>query len=154
MLKYTEVGLSHREVPNETSLCIYLSGCMHKCVNCHYPELQRVDYGDLLSLYFNDIVDLYLRQCTCVCFLGEGRCGVFEKEEFSRYVTYANSKGLKTCLYCGRDTNIEPWMRTFDYIKTGSYQTELGPLDSPTTNQRMYKKETDAFIDITHLFWE
>ena len=153
MLKYTEVALSHREVPNEIALCIYLSGCLNRCPDCHYPELQRSDYGDFLSAYYADIIDLYLRQATCVCFLGEGSCGVEEREELQRYAAYAKTKGLKTCLYSGRDVDIEHWMYCFDYVKVGSYQPLLGPLDYPSTNQRMFHKEAGAFKDITSVFW-
>jgi len=155
MLKYTEIALSHREVPGEISLCIYISGCPNKCADCHYPELQLTDYGDLLHLYFSDIVDLYFRQTTCVCFLGEGKSSAEERGELAEYACYAKSKGLKTCLYSGRDVEIEPWMNVFDIIKLGSYQPALGTLDCRTTNQRMYRKESESgiFTDITNLFW-
>lgn len=154
MLKYIEVALSPLEVPQETALCIYISGCLHRCKDCHYPELQLPDYGEALSDHYADILDLYLRQASCVCFLGEGRCGSEEKEEFRQFVACAKEKGLKTCLYSGRDVDIEPWMHIFDYLKLGSYQPSRGPLSSPSTNQRMFRKEGDVFWDITSLFWQ
>ena len=41
----------------------------------------------------------------------------------------------------------------FDYIKLGPYLAHLGPLNSPTTNQRMYRKLADgSFEDITSRF--
>lgn len=153
MLKYTEVALSHLEVPGETALCIYLSGCMQKCMGCHYPELQCPDYGDWLYLNFSNIIELYLRQATCVCFLGEGKGGTAEKAELLAYADYAQGKGLKTCIYSGRDTDIEPWMTAFDFVKVGSYQPALGSLDCPATNQRMYRKDSGLFTDITSIFW-
>ena len=73
MLYYTEVCLSPYEVPGEQSICIYISGCLNRCKNCHYPELQYPDYGDVLSKRMSDIVALYHSQASCVCFLGEGR---------------------------------------------------------------------------------
>lgn len=154
MLKYIEVALSPLEVPRETALCIYISGCPHRCRECHYPELQLPDYGEDLSDHYTDIIDLYLSQATCVCFLGEGRCGSEEKDEFQRFSAYAKAKGLKTCLYSGRDVAIEPWMQSFDYLKLGSYQPSRGPLSSPTTNQHMFRKEGDVFRDITAMFWK
>lgn len=69
-------------------------------------------------------------------------------------VKYAKSLGLKTCLYCGRDTAIENWMNVFDYIKLGSYKEEFGGLDSKKTNQRMYKKESRKYRDITDAFFQ
>ena len=42
----------------------------------------------------------------------------------------------------------------FDYIKIGPYIRHLGPLNSPTTNQRLYRKKNDnSFEDITSRFW-
>jgi len=153
MLNYIEVALSHLEVPGETSICIYISGCLNRCADCHYPDLQRNDYGDPLSANYFNIVDLYLRQATCVCFLGEGACGNEERDELQRYATYAQGRGLKTCLYSGRDVDIEQWMHVFDYVKVGSYKSSCGPLNSPLTNQRMFRQEEFGFQDITAVFW-
>ena len=152
-LYYTEICLSPYEVPGEQSICIYISGCLNRCRNCHYPELQYPDYGDVLSERMSDIVALYRNQASCVCFMGEGRGGQEERDELIRFAEYAHKRGLKTCLYSGRDTFIEAWMKGFDYIKIGSYQEALGALDSNTTNQRMYRKNANGeFEDITCMF--
>lgn len=153
MLYYTETGLSHAEVPGEAALCIYLSGCTFHCKNCHYPALQRPNYGTPLNEHYWDLIALYQHQATCVCFLGEGAGTNAEREEFKEYVTYAKRHGLKACLYSGRDTTIEPWMHLFDYIKLGSYQEAFGPLDSIRTNQKMYRKTAQGYVDITSIFW-
>ncbi len=153
MLYYTETGLSHTEVPGEAVLCIYLSGCLFRCKNCHYPALQRPNYGTPLKKHYRDLIALYQHQATCVCFLGEGAGTNAEREEFRAYVNYAKRRGLKACLYSGRDTIIEPWMHLFDYIKLGSFQEALGPLDSIRTNQKMYQKTAQGYIDITSIFW-
>lgn len=113
MLYYTEISLSPLEVPEEMSICIYISGCMNQCVNCHYPDLQKLAYGNPLNEYFKVIIDLYFTQATCVCFLGEGRRTDEEKQEFAEYVAYAHSVGLKTCLYSGRNVKLEAWMLHF-----------------------------------------
>lgn len=152
MLYYTEFGLSHREVPNEESLCIYISGCQNCCISCHYPELQKSNYGYPLGENFHKMIELYLRIASCVCFLGEGQNTLLEHKELMLYSSYAHSKGLKTCLYSGRDTFIEKWMETFDYIKIGSYQPELGSLSNPLTNQRMYQKFGNVYVNITKKF--
>lgn len=126
---------------------------MNRCVDCHYPELQQPDYGDSLANHYTAIVDLYIRQATCICFLGEGSCSEDEREELQRYAAFARERGLKTCLYSGRDVDIEPWMHVFDYVKVGSYKPAYGPLNSSSTNQKMYRKEGSAFVNITSVFW-
>ena len=154
MLYYTEVCLSPHEVPDHSSLCIYISGCVNGCIECHYPLLQQSNYGDLLFANYENIVALYSAYATCICFLGEGNNTCEEHEEFENMVAYARLQGLKTCLYCGRDTVIESWMEIFDYIKLGGFQKNRGGLDSPTTNQRMFEKAAHGYVDITYKFRE
>ena len=87
MLRYTEFGLSHQEVPNESAICIYISGCPNRCRNCHYPELQEWLNGDPLRSQLSNIIDFYYSQATCVCFLGEGDCSQESKNELSGIIT-------------------------------------------------------------------
>ncbi|MBR5536353.1 MAG: hypothetical protein IKU58_00445 [Clostridia bacterium] len=154
MLRYVEVALSHREIPDETALCIYISGCPNHCKDCHYPELQCADIGDILWDYFPDILDLYSLQATCVCFMGEGAAGDAEIAELRALAALARNEGFKVAVYSGRDVEIEPWMSCFDYVKVGSYQKDLGALDQPTTNQRLYKQTRHGFDDLTAVFWD
>lgn len=153
MLYYTEFGLSNREVPGESSICIYISGCCHNCKNCHYPLLKTKDYGERLNEYYKDIIELYRKQATCVCFLGEGPNTEVEHDEFRAIVEYARQNQLKTCLYSGRDVSIESWMKMFDYIKLGSYQEDKGGLDNLSTNQSFWIKVNDQYENKTELFW-
>ena len=154
MLYYTEVLLSEREVPGESSICIFISGCSQNCKNCHYPDLQRLEYGDNLMEHYQEIVSLYKRYASCVCILGEGAGTSIEQYELNCVAEYAKSEGLKSCLYCGRDTELEPWMNVFDYVKLGSYQNDRGGLEISSTNQVMLKKaESGEYQDITYLFY-
>ena len=153
MLRYLEVALSHREIPGEAALCIYISGCPNRCADCHYPELQEADDGDPLQKHFADILDLYRSQATCVCFMGEGVAGEPELKELQYLSAEAKTKGFKTGLYSGRDAELERWMNCFDYVKLGSYQKERGALDQPSTNQRLYRRNKGGFADITYVFW-
>lgn len=156
MLKYTEFGLSHIEVPGETSLCIYISGCHIKCKNCHYPELQSTDSGMILSHYFKDIISLYRSQASCVCFMGEGDLSKRSREELMSYIEFIKDSGLKACLFSGRDIEVEDWMLVFDYVKTGSYKEAFGPLSlyNRITNQRLLQIDNNGIQDITDRFWE
>lgn len=152
MLYYTEADLSPLEVPGERALCIYISGCMNRCPNCHYPELQHQNYGSALNGNFEKLVLLYRNYCTCICFMGEGENTPASRRELAGYSRLARACGLRTCLYCGRDTGIESWMRCFDYIKLGSYQPRYGPIDQPGTNQRMYQRHDSVYTDVTFRF--
>lgn len=153
MLRYFDFGLSHMEVPGEASICIYITGCPNQCPDCHYPELQSKDTGELLNENIEIILSFYSHIASCVCFLGEGEAGDTERNELLNYAEKAHGRGLKCCLYSGRDIVIEGWMRVFDYVKIGSYKKGRGPISSPTTNQRMYKNTSAGFVDMTSEFW-
>lgn len=159
MVKYCGYYITVQEVPNEISLVLSITNCPHRCEGCHSPWLQK-DFGDELTPeILRYLIKEYQDGITCVCFMGEG-CDV---ESLSYLIGLAHEFGLKTCLYSGKD--IEHDLRDFcgytilDYIKTGSYQKELGGLTSPTTNQRMWKLTgfTDdgvaIYEDTTSYFW-
>ena len=86
--------------------------------------------------------------------MGEGDGSKESQTEILSYVQECNKRDYKICLYSGRDTVIEEWMKQFDYVKVGSYREEFGPLTSETTNQRMWMKEVDKYVDITERFWD
>ena len=151
---YTEVDLSPYEVPNEQSLCIYISGCQQVCQNCHYPDLRKANYGEPLIDFFEKLLELYFYQATCVCFFGEGENTPQSRRELTIFAKHASKMGKRVCLYSGRDIEPENWMNVFDYIKVGSYQQFLGSLDSPSTNQVFYRKNVDGIYEnITYTFW-
>lgn len=45
-------------------------------------------------------------------------------------------------------------MNLFDYIKIGSYQQDRGPLTSSKTNQKLYQKVNQKYVNITNCFWK
>ena len=71
---------------------------------------------------------------------------------------------IKVAWYSGRqELSKNIYLGWFDYIKLGPYIEELGPLNSKTTNQRMYKVVYNHYedgtagyelIDITYKFHE
>ena len=84
---------------------------------------------------------------TCVAFMG----GDADPEEVFKWADYV--RPLKTAWYSGR-TIFPKDPRTLDYVKLGPYIESLGGLKSPTTNQRLYKRENDSWVDITSVFWK
>ncbi len=48
-------------------------------------------------------------------------------------------------------------LKAFDYVKVGPYDEKKGPINKPTTNQRMYEvnhNRQDSLEDITYKFWK
>lgn len=124
MLRYIDFGLSYMEVPGEASICIYITGCPNQCPDCHYPELQSKDTGELLNENIEIILSFYSHIASCVCFLGEGEAGDTERNELLNYTEKAHGRGLK-CWLALRD-EIKVWLRDApaeqkdEFIKSGA----------------------------------
>lgn len=151
MLKHKGAAIVLQEVPDEISLAINVSGCTHQCPGCHSKALWDND-GQPLMADLNRLLTPYLPYISCVCFMG----GDQDQKELLLLCKILHADGLKTCLYtgCSLSDLIKPLLDELDYVKIGRFIQEKGPLDSPTTNQRMYKKRPDGcWIDITDRFW-
>ena len=63
-------------------------------------------------------------------------------------------KKMKIGLYTGAN-NVSPYLwENLDYLKTGPYIDEYGPLNKRTTNQRFYKRfPGEGWKEVTHIFW-
>jgi len=146
MIKYTDYAITFAEVPDEVSLCFSISNCGLHCPECHSPQLQK-DIGEDLEKDLEEILDQYRGRITCVCFLGQGN----DESALQRCASKCKQYQLKIALYTGREKRDMDWS-IWDYIKLGSYQSTLGGLDKPTTNQRMYKQVNGEFMDITSRF--
>lgn len=148
MVKYINYAITFAEVPDEISLCFNITNCPHSCPECHSAFLQQ-DIGYNLTCDIQNIINQHHDQITCVCFLGEGN----DKKELQRLITYTKHLGFKTCLYSGSDDGILDDYQDLDYYKKGSFKKEYGPLNNKNTNQHMYKKIEEKWIDITSKFF-
>lgn len=162
MLKFVDFRVCFQEVPDEISLCINLSGCPHRCKGCHSSYLQE-DIGTILTTQMLDKIIESNSGVTCVCFLG-GDNDIPYLHTLAQHVK--NNHYLNTAWYTGlsfRPSVDRPICQVFDYIKTGPYIEECGPLSSPTTNQRFYTKgsvmkkldaDSHVWYDTTDKFWK
>lgn len=148
MIKYipNESNVVFEEIPHRVTMAFSISNCMNHCKGCHSPWL-ATDIGEELTV--DTILEKYddlIRLSNCVLFLGEGNdkeallaINKFIKEHYT----------IETALYSGRDKIEDEYFHLFDFVKVGSYQEELGPLNKETTNQRLYYHGED----ITNEFW-
>ncbi len=148
MLKYTDTKVVFREIPDEITLAVNISGCPCACEGCHSSYLAD-DIGTNLSE--ESITELIARNnmISCLSFMG----GDGEPAEVSRLARFIrdNYPKIAVAWYSGRDElSADIDIANFDYIKIGSYQSALGGLDSPTTNQRLYRIEQSVMIDVTN----
>ena len=146
MLKYVNFDIVFREVPDEVTLAINLSRCPCRCEGCHSPQLQT-DTGEELTLeVVKGLLAQYGTTITCLCFMG-GDAEPLEVAELAAAV----KPDVRTAWYSGRAELPKNFpVQHFNYIKLGPYIAQYGPLDHPTTNQRMYRvTDTGQLEDIT-----
>lgn len=160
MLKYVNTEITFLEVPDEITLCINISNCPCHCIGCHSSYLAE-DIGEGLTL--DKIYKLIENNegITCICFMG-GDSSPKEIDMFARCIK--DLYDIKVAWYSGRqELSKDINLKWFDFVKLGPYIEELGPLNSKTTNQRMYQVVTDNYedgtsgyelIDITNKFWK
>lgn len=157
MLKYVDTKVVFAEIPDEITLAIDISNCPCHCEGCHSSYLAD-DIGEPLDLqHLTDLIDSN-RGISCVCIMG-GDANPSEVDDIAQDIKEYYPE-LKIAWYSGRQElskgiNLE----NFDYVKLGPYRKDLGPLNSPTTNQRFYKiihtsVPSTLLVDQTYLFWK
>lgn len=161
MLKYVDTAVTFSEIPDEITLCINFSNCPCKCKGCHSSYLAE-DIGEIL--YMSSLLHLCDKNIgiSCVSFMG-GDSNPASINTLAMIIKL-NKPKLKVAWYSGRqEISKDIDIALFDYIKVGPYIEELGPLNSKTTNQRMYKvcnmssvneEPRYELIDITYKFWK
>lgn len=152
-LKYIGYAVTFQEVPNEVSLVINISGCPHRCEGCHSDYLWKYE-GDYLLDDLYSLLERYSPYITCVCFMG----GDQNYRDLQFACDMVRNYRLKTCIYSGLSVSIHSrdYLEQFapTYYKVGNYDKSCGGLDSPSTNQRFYKRKEDGtYQDITPVFW-
>ena len=135
MLKYLHVKEVFTEIPGEISLAVAITGCRLKCVGCHSRELWE-DKGE--SLDVETLCGLLNQHegITCLCLFG----GEHDIDALTELFMYAH-KRVKTAWYSGLDRlpkDKHGILQFLDFYKEGHFDYELGGLDSPTTNQKLY----------------
>ena len=146
MLKYVNTMVTFSEVPDEISLCIEISNCPCHCMNCHSSYLAE-GIGEELTL--DKIYKLIDNNegITCICFMG-GDSSPKEIDMFARLIK--DLYDIKVAWYSGKqELSKDINLSNFNYVKLGPYIEELGPLNSKTTNQRMYRVAYNHYDDGT-----
>ena len=144
MLKYHSTYIGFREIPDEISLCINITNCPNNCKGCHSPHL-RQDIGTPLTYLELKRLIQENEGITCVCFMGEGK----EPWEIERLIrSIRNEVNVKWALYSGSEVIDMFSISELNYLKLGPYKEECGPLDCPTTNQKLFKLSENSAEEI------
>nr|DAO03049.1 MAG TPA: anaerobic ribonucleoside-triphosphate reductase activating protein [Caudoviricetes sp.] len=142
MLKYVDTKVVFRELPDEITLAINLSGCPCHCEGCHSPYLAgdvgtELDYAALEKLIKSNT------GITAICFMGgdgdpkavyDLACMIRDSFLDIKIGWYSGRPKLPGWFYPLRKESV-----VFDYVKLGPYIPKCGGLDKATTNQRLYR---------------
>ena len=156
-MKYLNTMITFSEFPDEIALCINITNCPFHCPGCHSPELWEDIGTELTKEELSKLIE-HSKGITCVGFMGGN---LKEVNPLAEYVKNINPL-LKVGWYTGGvlEENELFKLKFLDYIKIGPYIKELGGLDNPNTNQRMYFNwwdEEDKVVhclNITNKFWK
>ena len=154
MLKYVNTGIVFQEIPDEVTLAINISNCPCHCPGCHSYYLWD-DVGlPLNTEAIDDFVKTFDSDITCISFMG----GDGDPKAVNQLALYIHEMypEFKVAWYSGKTVISSVINKAdFDYIKIGPFIKHLGPLKSPTTNQRLYRQNDNGeFEDITSRFWK
>lgn len=143
-MNYLSQQIVFREIPDEISLSYLITGCSLRCPGCHSPDSWKWNLGTALNpAILAKHIDKYQDWITCVLFMG----GEWAPLELIDLLQFVKSRGLKTALYTGQTSISENLLRELDYLKVGPYIQELGGLDSPTTNQRLFDLKNNKILN-------
>lgn len=138
MLKYYNHDIVFQEYPDEVTLAINLTLCPNRCIGCHSAFL-REDIGEELTPErITALIDAN-EGITCVGIQG-GDNDPDAVLALCHYVQVHYAGRIRTGWYSGRtwQPTSAQLLQSLNYLKLGPYIPKLGPLSSPTTNQRFY----------------
>lgn len=143
-MKYLEKQIVFREIPEEISLSYLITGCPQRCLGCHSSDSWSTLKGKELDEFsLRQDLKHFQRGITCVLFMG----GDWDAAALNRLLLAVKELGLKTALYSGADDVHSDLKNNLDYLKLGSYQKELGGLESITTNQILWHLPTKTILN-------
>jgi anaerobic ribonucleoside-triphosphate reductase activating protein len=153
-MRYSSIQIVFQEIPNEISLAIHVTGCRLRCLGCHSSDSWSSKKGTELNIdWLLKNIEKYRQHITCVLYLG----GEWHTKELVAHLTFIKSLNLKTALYTGLELSQvdSTIIDQLDYLKYGKYDADLGPLNSPRSNQKLINLKTNEnlnhyFVDGVH----
>ena len=159
MLKVYDVAVTMSEFPDEIALCINISNCPGVCEGCSEPWLLQ-DIGEELT---NEKIDKLIEEHPGITIFGL-MGGDSDQDDVVRIANHIHkTHNLKVGMYSGRDFLNLDLLNCLDFYKIGKWiypkgkveewhKTNNGPLAFPWSNQLMFEKIDNKWINITHKF--
>ena len=154
---YHSFSIGYVEIPSlNSTLNIYTVGCPFHCIGCQNPELQDINHKERKELDIKEIVRAVNESFGII----QGICWLGGEPFFQFDECIKISKRLKQLLpnipvtaYTGyvienlleKNSDIQKY---FDLIIDGQWNGQ--PISDPLTNQRIWKRQNNKFIQLTY----
>lgn len=143
---YSVGGITLSEIPGKTALVIEFNNCHQYCPGCHSPHLweKTAEYSLGQILEAVDMQDL--KDINCILLMGGTTNGVPMEDLRKLVESLYKEFSIPVAIYsgCPEDTQMMTEMLSWyglDWLKTGDYRAELGGIEDPKSNQKLYRKE-------------
>jgi len=143
MIKYLDYSIVLKEHPEYVSLAFRITNCPLRCLGCHSPELQQDIGKELTCSKLRKTIICYRGMIENVIFMGGDHTN-----DLIDLLKACKTFNLKTTLWTGAEKVKPIFLKWLDFTKTGAYNSSLGGLDSPTTNQKYIEVRTGRIIKI------
>jgi len=135
-INISQISTGFIDVPNHTSLNIYVQGCKLNCVGCQNP--QSIPFIGGTKIHFDQIIAAVssYELCDWVCWLGGD--ATYQPEQFKWVnVLIKQRYNKRICLYTGQSfENIQELLDDVDLVIDGPW---MGiPITDKGTNQRIF----------------
>ena len=160
MKYYGTPTVTFSEFPDEIALNFSISGCPNHCIGCSEPELAE-DIGEELTL---EAIEYHMSKNPGISLVGFQ--GGDQDHSYIKYLAeQIKQKHPKILvgMYSGRDYLDLNLIEVLDYYKIGAWRMfhgdvetwknqTAGPICLPVSNQIIFKKDGDKFVNITDKF--
>lgn len=148
-INISQLSTGFIEIPGSISLNIYVQGCEKRCPGCQNPELQSFSGGQ--KLFLKDVNEMLsdFPMSKWICWLGGD--AVYQPDSLREFNKVFKEKGLRVCLYTGKqfnqllDLNI---LDNIDMVIDGEWYGKS--VQDSDTNQQIYLKDGGIWY---HLTW-
>lgn len=158
-MKFYDYAVTFSEFPDEISLCLNISNCPGHCESCSEPWLLE-DVGTVLTPSVLENLIKSNPGITMIGFMGGDR----DHDTIKTLASWIHQQtGLKVGMYSGQEYLDMNLLEELDYYKIGRWirpkgpvetwhTMNCGPLKFPFSNQLMFKRENNKWINITASF--
>ena len=143
---YSVGAVTLSEIPGKTALVIEFNNCHQMCPGCHSPHLWEKTAEYSLGQVLEAVDMQVLPDINCILLMGGTTNGITMEDLRILVEALYKEFGIPVAVYsgCPEDELMNMEMLSWfglEWLKTGDYRAELGGIENPRSNQKLYRKE-------------